>query len=68
MEIVWIVILLGLTFVLWNSLRDPPEVKKPECYGTYAFRHPHITAERDCGRCPFHFDCYDESPYYGDPK
>ena len=40
-----------------------PESKRPSCYGSYAFRHPHITAERDCGTCPHHFDCYEDSPY-----
>lgn len=43
-----------------------PEPEQPSCFGEYAFRHPHITAERDCRNCPFLFDCHEDSPFEHD--
>lgn len=36
---------------------------RPECYGAYEHRLPHIHAERDCGECPFFQECFDMSPW-----
>ncbi len=38
--------------------------QKPTCLGDYPFTHDNIFAERDCGVCPFQFECFEDSNYY----
>ena len=49
--------------IIFKGTFGAPEPEQPSCFGEYAFRHPHITAERDCRRCPFLFDCHESSPF-----
>jgi hypothetical protein len=58
------VVLLLLIGWLMAGKKDTSAVQRPGCYGTYTFLHPHICAERGCGDCPFHCECYEESPYH----
>lgn len=56
-------LLIDLTRGGRKTFERKPEPEQPSCFGEYAFRHPHITAERDCRNCPFLFDCHESSPF-----
>ena len=63
-----LIVILAVIAVFYVLFRRDPWIERleatyrPDCYGTWPFRHPQTAAERDCRTCPFGHDCFDASP------
>lgn len=47
----------------WRIMNGKHPESKPSCFGDWPHYSPSAAAERDCGRCPFGHECFEDTPY-----